>query len=68
MIIVRLDKVMADRKASLGAVADAIGLAVNNLSGLKTGRKVSIRFETLNALCECLDCEPDDILDYIPDK
>jgi len=64
MIIVRLDKMMADRKMSLNDLADRIGLSNVNLSLLKNGKVKGIRFNTLEAICEVLDCTPGDILEY----
>lgn len=67
-IIVRLDKMMADRKISLGELADRIGMTNVNLSNLKTGKMKGIRFETLNALCGALDCQPGDLLEFTRDE
>lgn len=63
-IIIRLDRIMADRKISLNELAEKIDMTNVNLSNLKTGKMKGIRFETLNALCEALDCQPGDILEY----
>jgi len=63
-IILRLDRVMADRKISLGDLANKIGISNVNLSNIKTGKISAIRFSTLNAICEVLDCQPGDILEY----
>ncbi|WP_423188704.1 helix-turn-helix domain-containing protein [Alkalibacterium sp. f15] len=63
-IVVRLDRVMADRKISLKDLADDVGISNVNLSKLKTGKAVAIRFSTLEAICEALDCQPGDILEY----
>ncbi|SOC42353.1 helix-turn-helix domain-containing protein [Salinicoccus kekensis] len=67
MIIVRLDRVLADRKMPLGKLADEIGVSIVNLSNLKTGKVKAVRFSTLNAICRALDCQPGDILEYAPD-
>ncbi|MEX1378233.1 MAG: helix-turn-helix transcriptional regulator [Eubacteriales bacterium] len=64
MIIVRLDKMMADRKISLNELSEKVGLSNVNLSLLKTGKVKGIRFNTLDAICETLDCTPGDILEY----
>ena len=64
MIIIRLDRVMADRKISLNELAEKIGMTNVNLSNLKTGKMKGIRFETLDALCKALDCQPGDIMEY----
>ncbi len=65
-IILRLDRVMADRKMSLGELASRVGIANVNLSKLKNGRVSAIRFSTLEAICRALDCQPGDILEYRP--
>lgn len=67
-IILRLDRVMADRKISLNALAEKVGIANVNLSKLKTGKISAIRFSTLEAICDVLDCQPGDILEYKRDK
>ena len=64
MIIVRLDRVMADRKISSNELADKIGINNVNLSKLKTGKVVAVRFSTLNKICKVLNCQPGDILEY----
>ncbi len=66
MIIVRLDRVMVDRKMPLNTLAEKIGLSNVNLSLLKNGKVKGIRFNTLSAICEALDCSPGDILEYAP--
>lgn len=63
-IILRLDRVMADRKISLNDLAEKVGIANVNLSKIKTGKVSAIRFSTLEALCDILDCQPGDILEY----
>ncbi|MEQ2878593.1 helix-turn-helix domain-containing protein [Enterococcus asini] len=63
-IIVRLDRVMADRKITLKELAEEVGITNVNLSKLKTGKAVAIRFSTLEAICKALDCQPGDILEY----
>ena len=63
-IIVNLDVMMARRKITLGELADRIGITMANLSILKTGKAKAIRFSTLNAICEVLDCQPADLLEY----
>ena len=67
-IILRLDRVMADRKMSLNELAERVGIANVNLSKIKTGKVSAIRFSTLEAICEALDCQPGDILEYSPPK
>ncbi len=68
MINVRLDYVLLDRRMKLKDLAEATGLAVNNLSILKTNKARAIRFSTLNQLCEALNCTPGDLIEYIPDE
>jgi len=63
-IILRLDRVMADRKISLNALSEKVGVANVNLSKLKNGRVSAIRFSTLEAICDVLDCQPGDILEF----
>lgn len=63
-IVVRLDRVMADRKIKLGELAERVGISPVNLSKLKTGRASAVRFSTLEAICRELDCQPGDILEY----
>jgi len=65
-IVLRLDRVMADRKMSLNALAEKVGIANVNLSKIKTGKVSAIRFSTLEAICEALHCQPGDILEYMP--
>lgn len=63
-IILRLDRVMADRKMSLNELSERVGISNVNLSNLKTGKVKAIRFSTLDAICDVLDCQPSDILEY----
>jgi putative transcriptional regulator len=65
-IVVRLDVVMALRKVRGLDLAERIGLTQANLSKLKTGKVKAIRFSTLEALCRELDCQPGDLLEYVP--
>lgn len=66
-IIVRLDRVMADRKILLKDLADEVGITNVNLSKLKNGKAVAVCFSTLENICRALDCQPGDILEYFPD-
>jgi putative transcriptional regulator len=66
-IIVNLDVMMAKRKMSLNTLSDRVGLTLSNLSILKQGHAKAIRFSTLEAICQVLDCQPGDILEYQPD-
>ena len=63
-IILRLDRVMADRKMSLNELSERVGVANVNLSKLKNGHVSAIRFSTLEAICDVLDCQPGDILEF----
>lgn len=67
-IILRLDRVMADRKISLNDLAEQVGIANVNLSKIKTGKISAMRFSTLNAICDVLDCQPGDILEFQKDN
>jgi len=68
MIRVRLDYALLDRQMKLKDLADATGLAINNLSILKTNKARAIRFSTLNVLCEALQCTPGDLLEYVSEN
>ena len=63
-IILRLDRMMAERKISLNELAERVGITNVNLSKIKTGKVQAIRFSTLAAICEALNCQPGDILEY----
>lgn len=63
-IVLRLDRVMADRKMSLNELSQKVGVANVNLSKLKNGHVSAIRFSTLIALCDALNCQPGDIIEY----
>lgn len=63
-IILRLDRMMADRKISLNDLAEKVGISNVNLSNIKTGKISAIRFTTLDAICDVLDCQPGDILEF----
>ena len=67
-IILRLDRVMADRKMSLNELSEKVGVANVNLSKLKNGHVSAIRFSTLEAICDVLDCQPGDILEFTKTK
>ena len=68
MIVVRLDVMMARRKVRSNALAKAVGITEANLSLLKSGKVKGIRFSTLEAICQALDCQPGEILEYVPDE
>ncbi len=67
-IIVNLDVMMAKRKMSLNELSNKVGLTLSNLSILKTGKAKAIRFSTLETICNVLDCQPGDILEYVNDE
>lgn len=66
-IIIRLDVALAQRKMQLTELAQAVDITLPNLSILKTGKAKAIRFSTLEAICKHLQCQPGDILEYVPD-
>ncbi|UCG56880.1 MAG: helix-turn-helix transcriptional regulator [Phycisphaerales bacterium] len=66
MIRIRLDYVLLDNRMKLKDLAEATGLAVNNLSILKTNKARAIRFSTLDTLCKALNCSPGDLIEYVP--
>ena len=67
-IILRLDRMMADRKMSLNELAERVGISNVNLSKIKTGKVNGVRFTTLDASCKALECQPGDILEYKEDE
>jgi len=67
-IRVNLDRILLERRMSLTELAEKVGITLANLSILKTGKARAIRFSTLEALCETLDCQPADLLEYEPDE
>lgn len=67
-IILRLDRVMADRKIPLNKLAELVGISNVNLSNIKTGKISAVRFSTLNGICKALNCQPGDILEYVEDE
>lgn len=67
-IIVRLDKMMAERKMSLNELSEKIGLSTVNLSLLKTGKVKGVRFNTLESICSVLECQPGDLLEFSEDN
>ncbi len=67
-IIVNLDVMLAKRKMSLTRLTELVGITMANLSILKKGKAKAVRFSTLNSICEALDCQPGDILEYKPDE
>lgn len=67
MIILRLDRMLAERKISSKELAGRVGISQANMSRIKTGKVSAIRFSTLDAICRALDCQPGDVLEYMPD-
>ena len=68
MIIIRLDRVLADRKMRLNELAAQVGISNVNLSYLKTGKVKAVLFSTLDAICKVLGCQPGDILEYVEEE
>lgn len=68
MIILRLDRMLAERKISSKELAGRVGISQVNMSRIKTGKVSAIRFSTLDAICRALDCQPGDVLEYMPDN
>ena len=66
MIVINLDLMMAKRRMSLGELSDKVGITLANLSILKNNKAKAIRFSTLDAICKALDCNVEDILEYVP--
>ena len=66
MIVINLDLMMAKRRMSLGELSDRVGITLANLSILKNNKAKAIRFSTLDAICRALDCNVEDILEYVP--
>jgi putative transcriptional regulator len=67
-IVVRIDVELAKRKMSVGEFSERIGLTPANVAVLKNGRAKAVRFSTLEAMCEVLDCQPGELLEWIPDE
>ena len=68
MIVVNLDLMMARRKMSLSQLSEKVDITLANLSVLKNNKAKAVRFSTLEAVCAALDCQPGDILEYVPDE
>ncbi len=68
MIVLRLDRVLADRKIQSRDLSRLVGISEVNISRIKTGKVSAIRFSTLDALCRELGCQPGDLLEYVPDE
>ena len=68
MIVIHLDVMMAKRKVSLNELSEKVGITLANLSILKNNKAKAIRFSTLEAICQALDCSVEDIIEFVPDK
>lgn len=68
MIIINLDVMMAKRKMSLTTLSKELGMTMANISNFKNHKAKAFRFSTLDALCRILDCQPGDLLEYVPDE
>ena len=66
-IVISIDRLLTERGMSVGAFADAIGITPANVAVLKNGRAKAVRFTTLDAICRVLDCQPGDLLQWVPD-
>ena len=67
MIVINLDVMLAKRKVSVTEVSERLGITMANVSILKNGKSKAVKLETLNKICRILDCQPGDILEYVPD-
>lgn len=67
MIVINLDVMLAKRKMTVTELSEKVGITISNISILKNNKAKAVRFETLNAICKALDCQPADIMEYIPD-
>jgi len=67
-IVIRIDVELAKRKMSVGQFTDRVGITPANIAVLKNGRAKAIRFSTLEAMCEVLDCQPGDLLEWVPEQ
>jgi putative transcriptional regulator len=68
MIVTNIDVMLAKRKMSVTELSEKVGITMANISILKNGKAKAIRYETLNKICEALECQPGDILEYRPDE
>jgi len=67
-IVVNVDVMLAKRKMSVSELSERVGITLANISILKNGHARAIRFETLSGICRALNCQPGDILEYVPDE
>ena len=68
MILIQLDRLLLERRMSLTELSDRVGVTMANLSILKTGKAKAVRLETLGRLCAALDCQPGDLMEFLPDE
>lgn len=68
MIKINLDLMLVKRKMTLTELSERVGITLSNMSILKTGRAKALKFETMNKLCQILDCQPGDLFEYLPDE
>lgn len=68
MIRINIDVMLAKRKMSVTELSEKVGITISNISILKNGKAKAFRFETMDKICEVLNCQPGDILEYIPDE
>lgn len=68
MIIIRLDVMLAKRKMSVTELSERVGITMANISILKNGKAKAIKLETLNKICQVLECQPGDLLEYLEDE
>lgn len=68
MIIIRLDVMLAKRKMSVTELSERVGITMANISILKNGKAKAVKLETLNKICQVLDCQPGDLLEYLEDE
>lgn len=66
-IVINLDVMLAKRKMSVTELSEKIGITIANVSVLKNGKAKAVRLDTLNKICKALDCQPGDILEYVPE-
>jgi len=67
-IIVNIDVMLAKRKMSVTELSERVGITMANISILKNGKAKAVRFETLDKICQALNCQPGDVFEYVPDE
>ena len=68
MILIRIDVMLAKRKMSVTELSERVGITMANISILKNGKAKAIKLDTMDKICRALDCQPDDILEWVPDE